>query len=144
MVEVSSGRVRLAARERPGLPPRELLIPGRVELPEIGHALSAQVVSASGYVVPRVTGGRKAFEPDHVSPDDLDVPFRNGGELAPHRVERFAVQPPRARLEPARVDEVGRADLRDVDAQAGMLADEDPGGARVVEMDVREQEVTEV
>ena len=37
-----------------------------------------------------------------------------------------------------------RADLRDVDLQPGVLADEDAGRARVVEVDVREQQVTHV
>ena len=95
-VEVSSGRVRLAARERPGLPPRELLIPGRVELPEIGHALSAQVVSASGYVVPRVTG-RVGFDaaslPSRLTvrarrPGDRFTPFGGEGE---RRLKAFLI-----------------------------------------------------
>src|SRR2546429_638248 len=76
--------------------------------------------------------------------DDVDVRLRHGRELPPEPFERLAVESPRARLELGRVDEVGRADLGDMDLQAGMLADEHTGGAGVVEMDVREQQVADV
>jgi hypothetical protein len=39
---------------------------------------------------------------------------------------------------------MGSADLGDVHLQVGMLADERPGGARVVEVDVGEQEMADV
>ena len=39
---------------------------------------------------------------------------------------------------------MGRADLGDPDAEAGMLAHDRAGGAGVVEVDVREQEVADV
>ena len=74
----------------------------------------------------------------------MDVRLRHGRELAPQRVEGVAVEPARARLEPRRVDEVRRADLRDVHLQARVLADEHARGAGVVEVDVREQQVADV
>jgi hypothetical protein len=39
---------------------------------------------------------------------------------------------------------VRRADLGDVDLQIWMLTDEDAGGARVVEVDVAQEQVTNV
>jgi hypothetical protein len=39
---------------------------------------------------------------------------------------------------------VRRADLGDVDLQISMLTDEDAGGARVVEVDVAQEQVTDV
>jgi hypothetical protein len=65
----------------------------------------------------------------------VHVLLRHGRELAEQAIE-LGVQPARARLQPARVGDVGRADLRDVDLEPGMLADEGAGGARVVEVDV--------
>ena len=95
-------------------------------------------------VVRGVAGRREALEPDDAVAGDLDVLLRDGRELAPEDVERVAVEAARARLEPARVDDVRRADLGDVDAQPGVFAHERPGGAGVVEVDVREQQVADV
>ena len=87
---------------------------------------------------------RETREADDVVADDANVRLRHGLELAPELVEGFTVQPPRARLEPGRVDEVRRADLGDVDGQCRMLPDERAGGSRVVEVDVREEQVLHV
>ena len=56
------------------------------------------------------------------------------------RRRRGGARSPRA----GRVDDVRRADLGDVHAQPGVLADERAGGAGVVEVDVREQQVADV
>jgi tRNA(Ile)-lysidine synthase len=53
-VEVSSGRLRLAAAETLRLPERTLTVPGRVALPEIGRVLEARLVDATDGAVPRV------------------------------------------------------------------------------------------
>ena len=66
----------------------------------------------------RGPGEGKHSSPSDAVADDLDVLLRHGRELAPEDVERVAVEPARARLEPARVDDVRRADLRDVHAAA--------------------------
>ena len=95
-------------------------------------------------VVRRVAGRREAVEPDDAVAGDLDVLLRDRRQLAPEHVERVAVETARARLEPARVDEVRRPDLGHVDAQPGVLAHEAAGGARMVEVDVREQQVADV
>ena len=95
-------------------------------------------------MVARVAGARKGREPERLVADDVDVLGRDWRELAPEPVEVVAVEPPRAALEPARVDEVRRADLGDVHLQPGVLADEHAGCARMVEMDVREQQVAHV
>ena len=65
-------------------------------------------------------------------------------QLAPELVERIAVEPPGAPLQPRRVDQVRRADLRHPHGQIRVLADEHARRARVVEMDVREQQALDV
>ena len=95
-------------------------------------------------MVARVTGGRKARQAERLVAHDVDVVARDGRELAPEPVEVVSVEPPRAALEPARVDEVGRADLRDVHLQAGVLPHEHARRSRMVEVDVREQQVSYV
>jgi tRNA(Ile)-lysidine synthase len=67
-VEVSSGHVRLATTETGQLPVRELAIPGRVELPEIGRALEARIVHGTDHEVPR--------EPERVVFDAERLPSR--------------------------------------------------------------------
>jgi tRNA(Ile)-lysidine synthase len=108
VVEVSSGRVRLAARERPALPARELTVPGQVELPEIGHALSARVLSASGYVLPRASE-RVSFDagrlPSRLTvrarrPGDRFSPFGGAGE---RRLKSFLIDLKIPRWERARL-----------------------------------------
>jgi tRNA(Ile)-lysidine synthase len=66
-VEVSSDRIRVGARSAPALSTRTLAVPGRVEMPEIGRALQARRLPASGYTVPR-TADRVAFDAAEVSP----------------------------------------------------------------------------
>src|SRR6266487_4021565 len=66
-------------------------------------------------VVTCVPGRGKALEAEHVRSDDADVLRRDRGELSPERVKRIAVEAARARFESARIDEMGRAYLRDVD-----------------------------
>src|SRR5207253_1334173 len=53
LVEVSGDRVRVGLTRAPALTQRELAVPGRVELPEIGRALEAVIVSAADYALPR-------------------------------------------------------------------------------------------
>ena len=76
--------------------------------------------------------------------DDVDVLGRDGYELAPEPVERVAVEPAGARFELRRVDHVRGSDLRDVNLQRRMLADERARRAGVVEMDVREEQMPDV
>ena len=95
-------------------------------------------------MVRRVAGRGETFEPDHTVADHLDILGRNRRELAPEDVEGIAVEPSGARLEPRRVDDVRRADLGDVHSQPRVLADQRAGGAGVVEVDVREQQVADV
>jgi tRNA(Ile)-lysidine synthase len=52
-VEVSGDHVRVGTTLAPALAPRQLPVPGRVDLPEIGRALEARVLPGAGYVVPR-------------------------------------------------------------------------------------------
>ena len=95
-------------------------------------------------MVPRVAGGREALEPEDPVSDRVDVRLRDRRELAEERVERRSVESPRARLELRRICEVRRSDLRDVHLEPRVLADEHARGARVVEVDVGEQQVAEV
>ena len=77
-VEVSCGRIRLAVAPARPWPARELAVPGRVELPEIGHVLEARVLSTVGYVVPRADD-RVAFDAATV-PARLTVRARRRGD----------------------------------------------------------------
>jgi tRNA(Ile)-lysidine synthase len=60
-IDVSVGRVRLGAQAPTALAPRELSLPGRVELPEIGCAMEARRLAAANYRVPR-DRSRVAFD----------------------------------------------------------------------------------
>ncbi len=61
LVEVSGDRVRVGGDVPPAVPQRELAVPGRVDLPEIGRALEAVVLPAAGYATPRARD-RVAFD----------------------------------------------------------------------------------
>jgi tRNA(Ile)-lysidine synthase len=106
-VEVSVGRIRLSAVEARRLPARELTVPGRVELPEIGRMLEARVIEATGYAVPRVHQ-RVAFDADLVAsrltvrarrPGDRFSPF-GGGE---RRLKSFLIDEKIPRWERSRL-----------------------------------------
>ena len=92
----------------------------------------------------RVARGREGREPECLGADRVDVRLRHRLQLAPERVELVAVEPTGARLQARRVDEVWRADLGHVHLKLRVLADQNPRRARVVEMDVREEKVTNV
>lgn len=77
-VEVSSGLVRLAGAPARPLPARELTVPGRLELPEIGQVLEARIVTAAGYAVPRGRH-RVAFDAAGL-PSRLTVRARRQGD----------------------------------------------------------------
>ncbi len=89
---------------------------GRVACVE--HPLGVEVAD----VVSGMARRREAVEAEHAIADHADVRLGDGRELAPELVEEVAVEAARAFLEPGRVDEVRRADRRDVDGQARMLA----------------------
>ena len=91
-----------------------------------------------------MAGAREALQPEHDVSDDVDVLGRHRHELTPEHVERVAVEPPRARLEPARLDEMRRADRGDVHLQRGVRAHEGAGRAGMVEVDVGEEQVRHV
>lgn len=82
VVDVSGDCVRVAASLRPALAPRELAIPGRVELPEIGRALEAVLVPADHYAVPREPN-RVAFDATGLPPRLLVRPRRRGDRFRP-------------------------------------------------------------
>jgi tRNA(Ile)-lysidine synthase len=93
-VEVSSGRIRLATSPPSRLPARNLPIPGRVELPEIGRALQARLVGAPREV-PRGPA-RVVFDAERLParltvrgrrPGDRFAPF-GGGE---RRLKSFLI-----------------------------------------------------
>jgi hypothetical protein len=87
---------------------------------------------------------RPRLEPEHLAAHDLDVLLRHGDELAPQPVEVLRVEAARACLQAGRVDEVRRADLADVHPEAGVPANEGAGCARVVQVNVCQEEVAEV
>ena len=95
-------------------------------------------------VVRRVPRRRKGLEVEHPVPHDLHVLGRDGQERAPETVEVLAVQAAGAALEPLRLDQVRRTDLADVHDEAGVLPDEAARSPCMVEVDVREDEMTQV
>ena len=97
-----------------------------------------------GDVMRRMPRRREAREADHLGADDVHVLRRHRRELAPEVVERVAVEAPRASLEPLRLDQVRRADLRHVHLERRVLADEHAGRARMVEVDVAQQQMPDV
>ena len=76
-VEVSGDRVRVGAAPPLPLASRTLVVPGRLDLPEIGRALQARVVPAAGYALPR-TAECVAFDAAHVPRAILVRPRRAG------------------------------------------------------------------
>jgi hypothetical protein len=97
-----------------------------------------------GDVVPGVPRRWEALEPEGGLADDVDALLRHRRELAPEIVERVPVEAAGAVLQLRGVDEVRGADLRDMDLQRRVLADEDARGAGVVEMDMAEQQMAQV
>jgi hypothetical protein len=94
--------------------------------------------------MPRVTRRRERLEADHVAGRDPDVRLGHRCELSPQLVERIPVQPPRARFEARRVDEVRRPHVGDVNRQGRVAAYEDPCRPGVVEVDMGEEEVADL
>jgi hypothetical protein len=91
-----------------------------------------------------VPGGRPGIEVEDAVADDLDRLLGYGGELAPEDVEVVSVEPAGAALEPAWVNEVRRSDLAHVHAKVRVAASEHACGTRVVEVDVRQHEMTKI
>ena len=81
-------------------------------------------------------GCREALEPDDLVAHDVNVLGRYRRQLAPKSVERVTVESACARLELRRIDQVGSSDLRDVDLEIVVLANERARGACVVDVDV--------
>src|SRR3954470_9347639 len=86
----------------------------------------------------------EALPAEHVVRRDAHVRLGNRCELTPQRVEQLAIEPPRGALEPRRVDEMRSADLGHPDREAGMPPDERARGARVVEVDMRKEQVADI
>jgi tRNA(Ile)-lysidine synthase len=82
VLEVSGDRVRVGGTRATALAPRELAVPGRVELPEIGRALEAVVLSAADYDVPRGRD-RVAFDAAGLPPRLLVRARRRGDHFRP-------------------------------------------------------------
>src|SRR3954463_11409879 len=92
-------------------------------------------------VVGRVAGGCEGLDARRRVPDHLDARLRHGQRLVVQRFEVVAVEAPGGRDQTGRVDDMRRADLRDVDADVRVLPEEVPRGAGVVEVDVRQEQV---
>src|SRR5919201_5002625 len=125
-------------RRREDRPARLDSYPGGVA--RVQRAVAVEVAD----VVRGVAGRWEALEPDHLRSGRVDVRLRHRRQLTPELVERVAVEPPGAPLQAGRIDEMWGADLRDVHLQPRVLAHEHAGRARVVEVDVREQQVAQV
>ncbi len=81
-LEVSGPHVRLALAPLPELAARELGVPGRVDLPEIGRTLEARLADVDGYAIPDEPD-RVAFDADRLPPKLLVRPRRAGDRLTP-------------------------------------------------------------
>ena len=97
-------------------------------------------------MVARVAGAREAVaSPSVWSPTMWTFSARHRRELAPEACRSRRRTAARAlRSSRLGIDEVRRADLRDVHLQARVLAHEHARGAGVVEVDVREEQVADV
>ena len=82
LVEVSGDHVRVGGERAPALPQRELAVPGRVELPEIGRALEAVLVSAADYALARGRD-RVAFDAAALPPRLVVRARRRGDRFRP-------------------------------------------------------------
>lgn len=106
-VETSSGRIRLATAPARPLPARELTVPGRVELPEIGRVLEARIVEATESERPRVRQ-RVVFDAG-LAPSRFTVRARRAGDrFAPfgggdRRLKSFLIDEKIPRWERSRV-----------------------------------------
>jgi tRNA(Ile)-lysidine synthase len=78
VVEVSGDQVRVGAQVATVLASRTIETPGRVELPEIGRVIEAEIVPAAGYLLSR-DPGRVAFDADGL-PSRLLVRARRRGD----------------------------------------------------------------
>ena len=134
LVELELGRRARGQHESPGQDPHARGV-SRVQ-----RAVAVEVRD----VMRGMARGREALEPDDALADDVHVFLRDGCKLSPECVERGPVQPARARLELARIDEVRGPDLGHVHLEPGVLSHEHAGRSRVVEMDVREQEMLDL
>jgi tRNA(Ile)-lysidine synthase len=81
-LEVSGPRVRLALAPLLELAARELGVPGRVDLPEIGRTLEARLADVDAYAIPDEPD-RVAFDADRLPPKLLVRPRRAGDRLTP-------------------------------------------------------------
>jgi len=77
-IDVSVARIRIGVQPAPALPTRELGIPGRLELPELGMAIEARRLSAANYHIPR-DRARVAFDAAALR-DQLTVRARRRGD----------------------------------------------------------------
>jgi hypothetical protein len=120
-----------------------------VRQPHAGHVAHerpagrpVQVADVVGGVAGRVLHAELAVEQRLAAGEGVEVALGHRHDLAPQPVEPLlaAVEARRAGDEPLRVGEVRRAALVDVDGQVRPAAHERPGGSRVVEVDVGQQQ----
>jgi tRNA(Ile)-lysidine synthase len=114
VVEVSGDRVRVGVTRAPALAPRDLPVPGRVELPEISRALEAVVVAAADYALPREPD-RVAFDAAGLPPRLVIRPRRRGDRFRPfgggdRRLKSFLIDAKVARWERDRLPLVDAGD----------------------------------
>jgi tRNA(Ile)-lysidine synthase len=139
-VEVSGDRVRLGATPPPPLTPRELSVPGRVELPEIGRALEAVIVAASGYTPPRERD-RAGFDASGLPGRLLVRPRRRGDRFRPfgggdRRLKSFLIDAKVPRWDRDRLPlvDIGDDIVWVAGVRRGAAAPVTPATGRVVEL----------
>ena len=119
-------------------------VPGRKQAAERVARVADAVGVEEGHVVPGVPGRRHDLEPEHARTEHADVLRRHRSDRAEQAAERLPVEAPRAALEPLRVDKVRGAYLVDVHLEGRVSPHELAGCARVIGVDVREQDVPQV
>jgi tRNA(Ile)-lysidine synthase len=140
VVEVSGDRVRVGGPRPPALAARDLAVPGRVELPEIGRALEAVVMAAADYAVPRERD-RVAFDAAGLPSRLVVRPRRRGDRFRPfgggdRRLKSFLIDAKVARWDRDRLPLVdsGRDIVWVVGLRRGAAAPVTPRTDSVVEL----------
>jgi tRNA(Ile)-lysidine synthase len=140
LVEVSGDRVRVGGARRPALRERELDVPGRVELPEIGRALEAVMLPAVGYTPPPGRD-RVAFDASGLPPRLVVRSRRRGDRFRPfgggdRRLKSFLIDAkiPRWDRDRLPVVDAGLDILWVAGVRRGAAAPVTPGTATVVEL----------
>ena len=136
------------------LPPLEVDVGRRSVRDDVVRALQPHAAGVAGVqrpflidvrdVMGGVAGRGKGHDPELAVAGDVHVLRRHRDRFSEERVEPVSVDAARACNQPLGIDHVRPADFADVHLDRRVVAHEQPRGAGVVEMDVRDQQVTKL